>query len=234
MIILGIETSGRRGSVAVCEDGRPLASYAFPEGGRRARDIISAIDHVVAQARLDRRDVRAVAVSEGPGSFTGLRVGVACAKTLAFALGWRCAAVPSLEVKAQNVEPDRHDCRWTCPVLDARRGRVYGTLFRRAEGWEDTTGVLCVRPGELAERLPEGTLVFGDGVRAHPEVFSENRLRTGPEHLAAGRAEAVARLGAERIRRGLDVDPVQLVPRYYRLTAPEEKLGPPAADQDSR
>ena len=224
MIILGIETSGRRGSVAVCRDGEVLASWTFPEGARRARDIMTAVDRVVSDAGLGKAELDAAAVSEGPGSFTGLRVGVTCAKTLAYALGWRCVGIPSLEVQARNVDPEQYDCRHTCPILDARRGRVYGTLFRWDDGWEDATGVLCTTPQDLAERLPDGTLVFGSGVKAYPDVFENDRLRVGPAELAVGRAEAVARLGAERIRRGRDVDPMQLVPRYYRLTTPEEKL----------
>lgn len=224
MTILGIETSGRRGSVAVRGNGDVLSAWTFPEGARRARDIMTAVDRVVSDAGLDKTELDAVAVSEGPGSFTGLRVGVTCAKTLAYALGWRCVGIPSLEVQALNVDPEEHGCRHTCPILDARRGRVYGTLFRWEDGWQDATGVLCMTPRDLVERLPDDTLAFGSGVRAYPDLFEDDRLRVGPSELSVGRAEAVARLGAERISRGRNVDPMQLVPRYHRLTAPEEKL----------
>jgi len=99
MIMLGIETSGRTGSVAVCDDGDVLASWTFPEGARRGRDIMTAVDRVVSEAELERRDISAVAVSEGPGSFTGLRVGVACAKTLAYALH------PEREARSARLPP---------------------------------------------------------------------------------------------------------------------------------
>ncbi len=224
MIALGIETSGRIGSVALGDGSRVLSRYTFPEGARRARDLLPAVDRVVRDAALGKTDVGAVAVSQGPGSFTGLRVGIACAKTLAYALGWRCAGVPTLEVKAQNVHPTEWDCRVTCPVQDARRGKVYGTVFRWEDGWRDTTGVLCLPADELAEWIPDGALVFGSGVRAHPEVFAATRLRAGPERLGTARAEEVVRLGLERLGAGRDVEPMQLMPRYHRLTSPEEKL----------
>jgi len=224
MNVLGIETSGRIGGVALCRDDHVLSDYTFPEGARRARDILPAVDRVIREAGLDKHQIMAVAVSEGPGAFTGLRVGVACAKTLAFALGWKCAGIPSLEVKAQNVDQAECGCRFTCPVMDARRGRVCGAVYRWQDGWQDVTGVLCVEPQRLARRIPEGTLIFGDGIRAYPEVFRAERFHIGAEELQIGRAPHVARLGLERIKAGRDLDPVALVPRYYRLTYPEEAL----------
>ncbi len=227
MIMLGIETSGEVGSVALCRDNEVLAAYILSEDARHARDIVPAIDRVVARAGVQKHDIAAVAVSQGPGSFTGLRVGVTCAKTLAHALGWRAVGVPSLEVLARNVRGGG-DVEFTCPILDARRDRVYGTLFRWADSrWRDTTGVLILSPQELADRIPEGGLVFGTGVRAYAEVFAGGRFRVGEPSLEVGRAEEAARLGLMHIEAGQDVDPVQLVPRYYRVTEAEEKLQGP-------
>ncbi len=226
MIALGIETSGRIGSVALCEDARPLAAHTFPEGARHARDIMPAVARVMGESGLAEGDVDAVAVSQGPGSFTGLRIGVTCAKALAWALGWRSVGVPSLEVMVQNV-PGGEDLLAACPTRDARRGRVYGTVFRWTDGrWADTTGVLLLPPQELAARIPEGAVVFGTGLGACPQVLGDERFRRGEPGWQVGRAEAVCRLGIERVRRGQDVDPMVLMPRYYRLTEAEEKLEP--------
>jgi len=225
MILLAIETSGQTASVAVCDEDEALAVHTFGKGARHGRNVMPAIDDVLRRAGVSRTDVDAVAVSAGPGSFTGLRVGITCAKTLAWALGWRAVPVPSLEVLAQNVEPAAHGgCRFTCPVFDARREKVYGTTFEwDGAEWTDTTGVLLEEPGALAERLPAGTLVFGTGVRAYADVFAGGRFPVGEADLELGRAEAVAALG-RLLRAGRDVDPMALAPRYYRLTAPEEKL----------
>jgi tRNA threonylcarbamoyladenosine biosynthesis protein TsaB len=226
MIILAIETSGATAGVAVCDERRPLAVHTFGKGARHARNIMPAVDQVVRRAGLGKQDVDAVAVSAGPGSFTGLRVGITCAKTLAWALGWKAVPVPSLEVLTSNVDPRAHNgCRHTCPVFDARRDRVYGTLFEWHDGeWADITGVLIEDPQDLAGRLPEGTLVFGTGVRAYPDAFADRRLPVGEAELETGRPEAVAELGLRLIRAGRAVDPMALNPSYYRLTGPEEKL----------
>jgi len=225
MIVLGIETSGSVGSVAVCEDDDVRASHVFPAGPRHARNLLPAVGDVLQRAGLGRRRVDAVAVSEGPGSFTGLRIGVVCARTLSFALGWQCVGVPSLEVLVRNVATTA-EVAAACPIRDARRDRVYGTLFRREnrDDWLDTTGVLLLPPQDLAARLPEGTIVFGSGVDACPDAFRRERFVLGPAAWGTGCAENVARLGRRRIlTRGPD-DPDTVRPRYHRLTEVEERL----------
>jgi tRNA threonylcarbamoyladenosine biosynthesis protein TsaB len=215
--------------VALCEEGTVCARYVFPEGARHARSIMPAVDRVFTEAGLTRADVDAVAVTDGPGSFTGLRIGVTCAKALAWLLGWRLVGVPTLELLANNVPADAGFVK-CCPTLDARRERVYGALFRlEGDGWTDATGVLVETPGALAARLPEGTLVFGTGERAYPDVFAARGLPAGEEAMSQGRAEVLARLGLARLREGSASDPMELVPKYYRLTACEEKLEAEAA-----
>jgi tRNA threonylcarbamoyladenosine biosynthesis protein TsaB len=223
VIALGIETSGPVGSVALCNEEQALAAFTFPEGARHARDIMPAVERIFREAGLEAQDVGAVAVSEGPGSFTGLRIGVACAKTLAYALGWRAVGVPSLEVLAQNVAPEAGVC---CPTRDARRERVYGTVFEwRAEGWWGTTGVLLLGPEELARKAPAGAVVLGSGVRAYPEAFASGRFEVADRCADVGRAEAVACLGLRLVAEGRHTEPMELLPRYYRLTEAEEKTG---------
>jgi len=226
MLILGIETSDEVGSVALCSEESVLAEHRFPEGGRYARDIVSAIDRAVRAAGVTRADISAIAVSQGPGAFTGLRVGITCAKTLAYALGWQIVGVPSLEVMVQNVPAETAArCCFACPVRDARRGRVYATLFEWNETqWRATTGVLLKEPEELAAAIPSGALLFGSGVRAYPRAFARKRFEAGDASMEVGRAQAVASLGLRLFRAGVDTDPMEIVPLYYRLTEAEEKL----------
>jgi tRNA threonylcarbamoyladenosine biosynthesis protein TsaB len=228
MIILGIETSGDPGSVALCREEVALAVYSFGEGARHARGIVPAIDEVVRRAGIGKAEIEAAAVSEGPGSFTGLRVGAICAKALALAMGWKLVGVPSLEVLVQNVTQEMPPgCRFACPLRDARRGRVYGTVFEwDGAQWRDTTGVLLEEPRVLAAKVPEAALVFGSGVRAYPEAFAAGSFRVGDRSLEVGRAEMTARLGLRRMRAGQTADPMRFVPLYYRLTEAEEKLSP--------
>ena len=208
-------------------DDEILAKYAFSGSSRHSRNIMVAVDEVIRKAGVHKRDLEAVAVSEGPGSFTGLRVGVMCAKTLAYLRGWKAVGAPSLEVMVQNVDVKLHRCSVACPVLDARRSFVYATVFRWESGrWVDLTGVLADEPERVAARIPPGALIFGSGVEAYPEVFlrEELLLRQGPMALAEGEPENAARLGLRRLSEGKAVPPMELLVKYYRRTEAEEKV----------
>jgi tRNA threonylcarbamoyladenosine biosynthesis protein TsaB len=152
-----------------------------------------------------------------------MRIGVACAKALAWALGCGLVGVDTLDVIAQNAG---ERAGRVCPALDARRHFVYAGVYGRAEDglWRPETGLLVGRPEQVAERVPEGTFVFGDGVRAYADVFTGERYEIGPEELMIGQARHVARLAVEAFRAGRRDDPLELVPRYHRRTEAEEKL----------
>jgi tRNA A37 threonylcarbamoyladenosine modification protein TsaB len=157
-------------------------------------------------------------------------VGVTCAKTLAHLLGWQAIGVPSLEVAAQNVDAARFGVTAICPLRDARRRFVYGTVFEWRDGrWSDRTGVLRGEPKDVAARIPAGALVFGSGVEAYAEVFrgsaeAPSAFRAAAPELDVGKAEHVARLGLRMLRERGPVPPMELVARYYRRTEAEEKL----------
>ena len=161
-----------------------------------------------------------------PDIFTGLRVGVTCVKVLGYVLGCSVVGVPTLEIKAQNVDPAEEGAgAHVCPVQDARRGWVYATVFRSTgERWEDRTGVMAGPPDEVVQNVPEGTLVFGDGAEKFDDIFNADRFRRGGAELDNPTALWTARLGLRRVRAGDSADPMELVPRYYRPTAPEEQL----------
>jgi tRNA threonylcarbamoyladenosine biosynthesis protein TsaB len=228
MLILGIETSGRRGSTALCRDAEVLAVHRFAKGPRHARDIVPAIDRIMEKTETSREQIGGVAVSHGPGSFTGLRVGITCAKTMAYILGWKSVGIPSLEVLVQNVDAEELGITWACPLRDARRSAVYGTLFRwDGSRWDDETGVMLDLPENMTNRLPDGTLVFGSGVEAYPEVFESSpgkHLQRGGPDLGEGRGECVAQLGARYLQEGQETQPMELKPHYYRRTAAEDNL----------
>ena len=232
MLIIGLETSGSRGSVALCRDEEPLCEVRFEQGQRHARNIMVAVDEVVRRAGVSKSEIDAVAVSQGPGSFTGLRVGVTCAKTLCHLMGWQAVGVPSLEVIAQNVDARPDGAEVVCPLLDARREFVYATVFRWENGrWRDLTGVIAGRPEQIAERIPRGALVFGSGVDAYRAVFlgtgkspQRRAFQEGPPCLAEAKARHVAALGARKLREGGGVSPMLLNSNYYRRTEAEERL----------
>ncbi len=228
MYILGIETSSGSGSVALGSESGMLEGECFADGARHARDIFSHIDSVLRRCGIGKDRIDSVAVSAGPGSFTGLRVGVTCAKTLAYVLGWDVAGICSLEVLAQNVDVDDVPCNYICPLRDARRGGVYGRMFQKTpDGWTACGGVMIDTPDRLAGRLPAGAMVFGSGVDSYPEIFGVSRFSLPPENTDYSRpcAEAVVKLGIARTNKGRSIPPMELIPRYYRLTEVEERSG---------
>lgn len=221
MRVLAIETSGSVGGVAIAEGQRLVGERSFTEGLRHGRELMPSIRDVFDEAGWKPDDVDLIAVSVGPGSFTGLRIGVTCAKSLAFALSKAVVAVPSLDVLAENAPTD---VRFVAPILDARRESVYAALYRQGDaGRVRETDVLVDSPEKVCALLPEGALVFGDGAERYREIFQTKRVVFGEDELTAPRAPTVARLGLALHDRGETTDPVALVPVYLRRPEAEEK-----------
>src|SRR5215207_3218065 len=128
---LAIETSGRTGSIAVAQDGRSLADEQFPHGLKHAAEIVPIIARLCEVRGWKPADVEEIYVSAGPGSFTGLRVGITVAKTLAFATGARIVAVPSVEVLARNAPAGWQNL---IIVLDAKREQIFTASFENHSG----------------------------------------------------------------------------------------------------
>jgi len=215
MKVLGIETSGERGGVALLEDDRVLAVRRFTEGMVHGREIAPALRAMLLDLGLSPGALDLVACDIGPGSYTGLRVGLAAAKGLAFALGKPLVGVPSLDALA---EAARGRARLLCPVLDARWGQIYGALYEDGR----RTGEFRAEPPEaFAARVPPGALVFGDALETYGELFRHRSQ--APRELWDPRPETIALLGGRLHRQGLCGDPAALVPLYLRPTEAELK-----------
>ena len=138
MLVLALETSSRLGSVALWRDGRTLAERTVRQALRHGARLFTALEAVHAEAALEPRQVDLVAVSQGPGSYTGLRIGITAARTAARVLGKPLLGVPSLDVIAANAPAD---AAHVAAVLDAKRGELYAALYARgAEGLERQGG----------------------------------------------------------------------------------------------
>lgn len=222
MKVLAIETSGVVGSAAACSDDEILAEESFERGMEHGRMLVPLLDRVVNQAGWDKKkDIDLIAVSRGPGSFTGLRVGIICAKTLAVQLAKPIVAVCSLDGMAENA-PREHGRVLT--VLDAKRGEVYAAAYERRE---DRTvrlhGPAVMTPAEAAGLLPSPVFVMGDGVNRYSEILCANDCTAADEALWRIRAGVVARLGLAAYRAGRRDEPLALQPIYLRLPEAEEK-----------
>ena len=128
MRILAVETSGARGGIALAEGARVIDEALLGEGLRHGRDLVLTAKAACERAGWDRRKIDLVAVSIGPGSFTGIRIAVTFAKVMAFDTGAKIAAVPSLRVMAENAPPDR---RRVAAIVDAKRGGLFASIFER-------------------------------------------------------------------------------------------------------
>jgi tRNA threonylcarbamoyladenosine biosynthesis protein TsaB len=175
------------------------------------------VDRLLGDAGFTARALTGLAVAVGPGSFTGLRVGLSTVKGLALALGIPVAAVPTLDAMAASLP---FAALPVCPVLAARKGEVYASLYRwdgvamRRE-WEYE----ALAPETLATRLGEPVILLGDAVAA---IRSPHARPAPPSHRTPSPAW-VALLGAERLRAGQTVAPADLVPTYLRPSEAEFK-----------
>lgn len=226
MRLLAVETSTPTGAVALLEAGRVVAESRLSVEGTHGGRLLGTIDGLLGAAGWTVRELDGLAIAVGPGSFTGLRIGISTVKGLALATGTPVVAVPTLPALAWSLPFAAHPL---CPVLDARKGEVYAGLFRTTRGRLERLGPdRAVAPRALAEGLagePGGPVVFlGDGVSIYGDVFTEvlgEAACLAPPGLRLPSAVTVGALGAEALAHGDIVDPAALVPIYLRPSEAE-------------
>jgi tRNA threonylcarbamoyladenosine biosynthesis protein TsaB len=219
---LGIETATSLASVGIVVGDRILAERALPMHGSHARTLLPLIDAALAAAGVGLRDIDLLAVSIGPGSFTGLRIGLSVAKGLALATGVPVVGVPTLEAYARTAGPRPG---LLCPVLDARKGEVYAAAFRwRGSEVECVAAANAVAPERFAASLREAATLVGDGVDAYAGLW-RRELGEAAELIAFAalppNAAVVAQLGMARAAAFGPDDLADLEPRYCRASEAE-------------
>ena len=218
MVVLALETSGRMGSVALCRDGGVLAERVVSQSLRHGAHLFTALEAIHADAGLRPAQVDLVAVSQGPGSFTGLRIGITAARTTARVLGKPILGVPSLHVVAENAPAE---AAHVAVVLDAKRGEVYACCFARGpDGLTPQMPYRVVRPEAL--ELPTPCVVLGDGLERHGAALRREGVTLADEAAWRPRAAVVARLAARRYAAGQRQDLYALAPIYLRRPEAEE------------
>lgn len=222
MLVLGIETSGRSGSVALLADGQCVATRDLETHGRRhAQTLVAETKSLFDDNGFRLADCEAVAVSIGPGSFTGLRVGVVCAKTLAYATKCRLAAVDTFEIVAAE-SPD--DVKSLYVISDAQRGEIFvGQYIAGLSNAFQRFGPIGIHDSEswFRSRRP-GDVISGPDVDRFASMVPPE-CRTLPPDCRIPTAETTARLGWKQILLGVIADPWKLEPFYLRKSAAEEK-----------
>ena len=222
--ILAIDTSGPVAGCAVLAEGRVTYLAAMNQGLTHSETIMPAVDRALRASGLTCRDIDVFAAVAGPGSFTGVRIGVCAVKGLAHAVGKPCARVHALEALSMNFYGFDGLC---CPILDARRGQVYCAAYDMSGGMPaEVVAPDAIQLTDFIEKLPKDRrLAFvGDGVPAYGERVKEilgDRALIAPEHLRNLRADAACLLAAAHPDQWMA--PGQLTPIYLRAPQAERE-----------
>lgn len=227
MKILALDSSGLVASVAVTEDDNLLGEYTINYKKTHSQTLLPMLDEVAKMIELDLKTVDAIAVSAGPGSFTGLRIGSATAKGLALALDKKIVSVPTVDALAYNI--------WNCmdvicPLMDARRQQTYTGLYTFEDGRMQTLLPQCVVQieeiinkvndmGKPVVFLGDGVPVFADFIAQHCKV----PYQYAPAHCNKQRAASVAALGAILYGEGKAEPAAEHKPDYLRLSQAERE-----------
>lgn len=224
MLILALDSTAVVATVALCRDESPIASFTVKNGNTHSETLLPMVEAVLRSANVTVADVDLFACSVGPGSFTGVRIGTATVKGLAFGQNKPCIGVSTLEALAQNLIPFDGIL---CPVMNARRGQVYNALFRFENG---VLTRLCpdraLSVADLAAELAQIGLPFalcGDGVAEFKRLSPNSApvsLSSALEDQSAVSAAKVAYRAAKRGESGTDAD---LKPVYLRLPQAERE-----------
>ncbi len=237
MRILAFETSAKAVSTALLQDGVLLGEYYQNSGQTHSRTLMKLAEDLLVNCELTAADVDAVAWANGPGSFTGVRIGCAAAKGFAWGRELPCLPVSTLESMAR-CHADFEGV--ICPCMDARRSQVYNALFRVQGGVltrlrEDRAIALEDLEADL-EALTGPVLLTGDGAQLTWNALHGRlpALRLAPEHLRQQRASGVALAAAAAFERGEAVTGAETAPNYLRLSQAErERLERESRTQES-
>ena len=226
MRILGIESSSLVASVAIVEDETTMAEYTVNFKKTHSQTLLPMIDEMVKLLEIDLSTVDAIAVSGGPGSFTGLRIGSATAKGLGLALHKPLIHVPTLDATAYNLYGTE---ALICPIMDARRNQVYTGIYRFRESFEIVHGQDAMDIDELMgilNSMGEPVIFLGDGVPVFISRIEETltvRALFAPAHVNRQRASAVAALGAVYFKEGKTETAMEHKPDYLRKSQAERE-----------
>lgn len=226
MIVLGMNTSTLEGSVALVGEKGLIGEYMLSAGRTHSESLIPTIDFLLRECGLDLPSLSGIAVALGPGSFTGLRIGLATAKGLAMASSIPLLGIPTLEAMARNLP----FCSYAiCPLISARKGQAYWALYRfDGDRMVRLQQEAVSTPEEIARFIREKTVFVGDGAAEFWSRFQEalgEKAILGPSYVRITRASTVAEMGLERLRRGEQDDPGRLLPIYVRRSEAEIKWG---------
>jgi tRNA threonylcarbamoyladenosine biosynthesis protein TsaB len=224
MLVLALDTATSRGSLALVKSQRLLAEYTLESSASYLNRLLAGIDDLLQDSHHTIRDVGLIVVSQGPGNFTGLRLGLSTAKGLALAVGCPVIAINTLDALAANFP---FSALPVCPVIDAKKNELYAAFYHcRAAAGERLGDYLLLSPAALAARIQEPTLMTGPGLERYGSLLQEllgDLAVLPPPEFCHVRAGVLARLGLEQFSGGMIPELDKLAPFYLRPADAELK-----------
>lgn len=227
--ILAVDTATSCSTVALTTgtrtNGRVLGSVSLSSNVTHSRRLLGAIDRLLTETGCDKNEISGYAIGLGPGSFTGLRIGMATVKGLAAAADKPLYGVSTLDILAANC----YDTRQICAVLDARKKEVYAAFYRTGVNRPPTavTEIAAYSPEQLADAITEPTLMVGDGLTVYGKLWQERlgaMICIAPSQLWAPAAAALGLIAGELAERGESLEIASAVPMYVRASDAELNL----------
>lgn len=221
---LALETSSALGSIALGWHREIVETVSLSGPRRHAMELLPAIASLCSRNGVEPSSIKQIMLSIGPGSFTGLRIGVTVARMMAMTTGATIVSVPTLSVIAQNALGVTPAPPNVAVILDAKRGRVYAGRFRHVAGQYIAESTAQEHdPADFLRGQPASCAVLGEGVPYHHAAVEQSGLTVLPRELDAPLAETVMRLGWQMADDGKTVERRNLVPTYIRPPEAEEK-----------
>jgi tRNA threonylcarbamoyl adenosine modification protein YeaZ len=227
MKVLAIDSSGVVTSVAVVEDHRLISEYTIDHKKTHSQTLMPMIEVMNNSIELEMESLDAIAVAAGPGSFTGLRIGAATAKGLAFALSIPIVSVPTLDGLAYNIY---NQAGIICPIMDAKRNQVYTAIYEykafKLTKLEDYMATDIKELLQIINNLNRPVIFNGDGVETFREVIEDQVLDAfsfAPPHLMKQKASSIGALAIEYAREGKVQTANEFAPFYLRKSQAERE-----------
>lgn len=226
MKVLAIETSTMAGSVALVDGDELVSEYLLNIDITHSERLLLAIDCVLRDTKMPVGEIDGFAISIGPGSFTGLRIGTSTIKGLAYAANKPVVGIPTLDAMAENISFTDY---LICPILDARKKQVYTALYKRGtkDRLEKITPDLVINPSELLKKIQERVVFLGDGLKVYHTLIKEtlqDMALFAPLNLRLPRAANVAKLSLCQFKENNVLDLDTFTPSYVRPSEAEEKF----------
>src|SRR4030042_994478 len=226
MKVLGIDASTSCGSVGLIDDEWIISEYLLNIPVTHSERLLGTIELILKETRFTIGDLDGWTISLGPGSFTGLRIGVSTVKGLALATRKPVMGVSTLDVLASQISSTPY---LICPILDARKGEVYTAFYRYGEGNDLKRQSVhqAIKPEDLIKKIQERTIFIGDGVRTYGEYLRNSLAALAifpPTFLNVIHGSGVAKLGLELLRKGEQLDLANFTPLYVRPSEAEMKF----------